>query len=507
MSSKIQKAALWYAKLGIKVFPVVGKRPATPNGFHDATTNKEVVAAWFERAEEKQLGIAAAIPEWCVVVDIDGKAGEQAIKDYELSLPSTLTIRSGRGRHLWYSIENAGSEIKRRVKFLPSVDILVNGYVVMPPTIHPNGKQYAFDSDEDPYFIRTINTLGIKSVVETAPTWISATIKMENSRKQGVDVESFFDGIPEGERQISLFRYACHLRQRPKMLELEAKTLLRELAARCGWTEGSTNEIVERVWKSYAKKEDEDEEREVKIYTLADLAAASLPPTKNLIDGMLPSSGYTVLSSPPKKGKSLLAAYAAMCVATGQACWGRKVEQSGVLYLDLEQEESPAFDRWKTIAKGMGITYWPANLHTAFTWRPMDDGGLDAISEFMADHPHVRLVVLDTLADFWPAEEGGSSNAYHREQRIVRKFLPISRDYGFAFLLITHDTKNQQSNDMIARASGSYALNGKAKAIWSFQRPPQSDDAKLEVAGKSLPDMYEMKLRLDRENLLWKEVF
>lgn len=505
--SKIQSAALWYAKHGIKVFPVVGKRPITPNGFHDATTDQSIIREWFNKAEEKKLGIAAAIPEWCVIVDIDGKDGEAAIAENKLDLPSTLTVRSGRGRHLWYSIENSEQEIKRRVKFLPNVDILVNGYVIMPPTIHPNGKQYQFDSEEDPNFLKQIAKVGIKSLAEVAPVWVTATVKLEASKKQGIDIESFFDGIKEGERQASLFRYACNLRQRPKMVEVEARTLLRELAARCGWNEGSTDDIVRRVWKAYSKKEEEEDDKEVKIYTLADLAAASLPPVKNLIENLLPASGYTVLSSPPKKGKSLVAAYASMCIATGTPCWGRKVEQSGVLYLDLEQEESPAFERWTTIAKGMGINYWPANLHTAFTWRPMDDGGLDAISEFMADHPHVRLVVLDTLADFWPAEEGGSSNAYHREQRIVRKFLPISRDYGFAFLLITHDKKDNQNSDMIARASGSFALNGKAKAIWSFQRPPQSDDATLEVVGKSLPDMYAMKMKLDRENLLWKEVF
>lgn len=503
-NNQILSAALWYAKHGIEVVPVRGKRPITPNGFHDATTDKKVIEAWFSGKSSDEVGIGGKIPGWAVIVDIDGKGGEISLSNNGFDLPATLTVSSGRGNHYWYSIDG-DSEVKRRIKFLPNVDILVNGYVILPPTIHPNGKKYEFEDKE--YTIESINKSGIIGTCETAPAWVLDSIKFEESYSPGVDVDSVFLGIEEGSRQTTLFRYACHLRGRPKMHEVEARILLRQAAASCGWNDGSTDDIVNRVWRAYSKKEDEDDVQQIKVYTLADLAAAKLPQSKDLIKGLLPSSGYTVLSAPPKKGKSLIAAYASVCLACGIDMWGHPVEQSGVLYLDLEQEESPAFDRWSAILSGMGINYWPANLHTSFSWRVMDNGGLDDIANFLSDHTHIRLVVIDTWADFYPSEEeGGGSNAYHREQRIYRKFLPIARDYGFAFLLVHHDRKEDGKGDMIARAGGSFALNGKAKAVWSFQRQAKSDSGTLEVTGKGIPDIYEKKLYLDRENLIWKEV-
>ncbi|MDP2659117.1 MAG: bifunctional DNA primase/polymerase, partial [Dehalococcoidia bacterium] len=60
--------ALRYAKLGLGVFPLrkLTKAPATPQGFHDASTVPEVIKAWWKA--EPDYGVGLAIPEWMVVV-------------------------------------------------------------------------------------------------------------------------------------------------------------------------------------------------------------------------------------------------------------------------------------------------------------------------------------------------------------------------------------------------------------------------------------------------------
>ena len=485
--------ALQYAEMGFKVFPTRGKRPITPNGFKDASLVKSVIKEWYKSPEEDH-GVAIVIPDWCVVVDIDGDEGIRVLNEHGYMLPTTSRVNTGKGWHFWYRRPEEVSLV-RKIRVLPSVDLLMNGYVVAPPSRHPSGKTYAWDIP-----------LSLDKIAD-APSWVLTMASHDNAMKQKVNVEEFFDGIAEGERQTALFRYACYLRSRPKMTLIEAKVLVRELAKR---SEGQgyrkypdTDGLVDRVWKTYDAARDPDEEpEEHKIWTLADLDAARLPKRRHLVKDMLPSSGYTLITSPPKKGKSLIADYVAACVATGTAAWSlHKTNQAGVLVLDLEQDEVDALERWRCIFKDIGIKGWPANLHTAFTWPSMDAGGLDRLTEFLAEHPHISLVVIDTLADLWPEDEGKASSAYHREQRIMRKFVKISKEYGVAFLVVHHDRKGD--GEFIQKASGTYAITGKAAAVWSFQREGTSHSAKLELSGKNIPDGL-IFLKFDKPNLVWR---
>src|SRR5690348_15513877 len=61
------------AKRGIPVFPCAPseKQPLTPHGFHDASTDAEVVAAWWRRWPEANIGIPTGAASGVDVVDVD----------------------------------------------------------------------------------------------------------------------------------------------------------------------------------------------------------------------------------------------------------------------------------------------------------------------------------------------------------------------------------------------------------------------------------------------------
>lgn len=492
--NKVLEAALSYAAKGFEVFPVQGKRPVTPDGIGSATTNAEVITAWY--TGHANWGIAVKIPDWAVVVDIDSDIGLKNLNDLGYQLPITLSSKSFKGNHYWYERKHANKAL-RRIGFVPFVDILVNGYVVVPPSKHPAGGEYKWESDAQLD----------RNNIEIAPQWIEASIAFEEEQNRGVDVDATLEGLPKGQRQTGLYRYACSLRARNAPIS-EAKALLSIVAKK---SEGDgyekypdTDKLVERVYKqkSVAEKYKEKPD-EIKVKTLADLGSARLEPTQYLVDKLLPATGYTLLTSPPKRGKSLIGAYVSLAVATGKPVWGLETIKSGVLYLDLEQEDEDAYERYKRISDYLGVDL-PANFHIAFSWTGMDEGGLDKISEFLVDHPHVRLVVVDTLADLWPNEDFKGGNSYHREQKIVKKFIPLSRDFGCGFLVIHHDRKGDAEGrgDMIQQASGSYAITGKAKAVWHFQRDMGEYVAKLEVTGKNIPER-EIDLAFREGNLVW----
>lgn len=137
-------AAIWYANADLPVFPLPprGKTPATKHGFHDATTDVDVVASYWRRHPNANIGIRPP----GIVVDVDPRnGGEQELAHllrYRGLLPPTWTARTGSGgAHYWFTVGPIG---KIRAHIGEGIDIKHGdtGYVVAPPSIHPNGNAY-----------------------------------------------------------------------------------------------------------------------------------------------------------------------------------------------------------------------------------------------------------------------------------------------------------------------------------------------------------------------------
>lgn len=145
-------AAVEYAARGWEVFPaeVRGKRPlaaAVPHGLRDATTDVKRVEAWWRRWPS--ANIAARAGHSFVVVDCDGEMGCDALMRLESShspLPETLTAESGGGGvHLFFAAP-IGVRVKNSAgRIAPRVDVRgAGGYIVLPPSVHPTGRSYAW---------------------------------------------------------------------------------------------------------------------------------------------------------------------------------------------------------------------------------------------------------------------------------------------------------------------------------------------------------------------------
>jgi len=473
------------------VFPCKSKRPTTPAGFKDASTSRDVIKAWF--AEHPELNVAVAIPSNRVVLDIDGPEGEKNLAECGFVPPSTATTITGKGRHLWYEWNHPVPPM-RKVGFLPKVDLLCNGYVLMPPSKHTSGGEYRWDVP-----LTSENT-------EMAPQWMATLVAGEMAKRDKIEPDDYLMGLPTGERQTGLFRYACWLRGMPRFTLGMAKVQLREVANRSGSEGYNTDKLADRVWKTYDAAEDAatEEDQEPQIRSLADIAGAGVSPPVYLVEDMLPGMGYTLIQAPPKEGKSLMACKIAASVACGSMFLGKKVTQGGVLHLDLEQHESTAFPRWEMILGGMGISGFPSNLYTAYTWPTLDNGALDKISKFLVEFPNVSLVVIDTLYNFWPEVSTGGGNAYHQDARTMRPFLKVSRDYGVAFLIVHHTSKDK-NRTAVQRTSGTYGIAGPAASVLDLQRTSEnSDDATLFVRGRNVP-RDEIKVWLGKD-LCWRQL-
>jgi len=142
-------AALELAAAGWAVFPCReqdtprAKKPYTEHGFKDATRENTQIVTWWARWPRALIG--AAVPDSLLVLDIDPRNGGsvEALTDALGTLPATLTAWSGRGdggRHLYYM--RPGGALSSRL-LPPGVDLKVNGYCIMAPSLHPTtGRPY-----------------------------------------------------------------------------------------------------------------------------------------------------------------------------------------------------------------------------------------------------------------------------------------------------------------------------------------------------------------------------
>lgn len=130
--------ALGYARAGLPVLALKprSKEPATKHGKDDATEDTATITRWWTRNPECNIGIRP--PEGVLVVDIDPRNnGDLSLRG---RLPETWTAETGSGGlHIWL---RAGGE-RWRSTLSEGVDLKTSsGYLVAPPSVHPNGNPY-----------------------------------------------------------------------------------------------------------------------------------------------------------------------------------------------------------------------------------------------------------------------------------------------------------------------------------------------------------------------------
>jgi hypothetical protein len=199
----MMNAAQRLARRGLAVFPcLVGqKEPATANGFYAATTDGNIIAAWWRQQPHYNIGVATGLVSRIFVLDIDGIDAEAELKKLETKhgmLPATVEAITGKGRHLYFrmpdcALRNSAGKLAR------GIDVRgTGGYVLVPPSLHPSGRRYAWSVD-------TANAFA------PAPQWLIERLATpEASAAAALPVAEWRDlirdGVGEGRRNDTLAR-------------------------------------------------------------------------------------------------------------------------------------------------------------------------------------------------------------------------------------------------------------------------------------------------------------
>ena len=146
-------AAIGYAKLGFRVLPLKerDKRPLIEDWPNNATTDEATIRGWWAKWPKANIGIATGRygGGYFCVLDFDPRNGGGWYGDAgPETLPPTWVVHTGGGgRHYYYRTR----ELLRGAKLLSGVDLKgEGGYVVAPPSIHPEGGAYVWEVGAGP---------------------------------------------------------------------------------------------------------------------------------------------------------------------------------------------------------------------------------------------------------------------------------------------------------------------------------------------------------------------
>ena len=206
MSNEFLDAAIEYASKGMAVFPLKprAKEPITKNGVKDATTNFNTIEKWWSKHPNSNIGIACGQPSsGLLVIDLDvkenGVNGIDTLYNWERDngeLPETVRSITGKGgAHILYRI---GHKEKNRVNLLEGVDVRSDGgYIVAPPSIHPNGRRYEWEYDPEEYDIAEADETVLKL--------------LSTGKKAEADTFVMPETVQSGKRNDTIYKLACSL--------------------------------------------------------------------------------------------------------------------------------------------------------------------------------------------------------------------------------------------------------------------------------------------------------
>jgi Bifunctional DNA primase/polymerase, N-terminal/Primase C terminal 1 (PriCT-1) len=251
----IADAAREYVARGWSVIPMLpqGKRPLVAwRDFQQHAARSDQIEAWFRRWPDANVGIVTGRIPGLVVIDVDiahgGPASVAALEERHGPLPPTVEALTGSGgRHLYFA--HPGTTVANRVALRPGIDLRGDGgCVVAPPSVHPNGRRYAWRAGRGP---------GDLGLAAPPPQFFGAAATAPSaghSRQHWRQLAR--ERIDEGRRNDTIASFAGHLLRRDVDHEVVLELLLAWNRSHC--MPPLPDDEVQRVVHSIARAHERD---------------------------------------------------------------------------------------------------------------------------------------------------------------------------------------------------------------------------------------------------------
>jgi DNA-directed RNA polymerase specialized sigma24 family protein len=484
-------AALSYARRGWHVFPLhtprtpticscgnrecgsIGKHPRTRHGVAEATTDEDKIRTWWGMWPDANIGIACK-PSELVVLDVDPKSGgEESLAQIRQQLGDgvfeTITCITGSGgQHIYYgcppgaAVTNVVSGPRFVGPLGPGIDVRANGgltsqhggYVVAPPSLHASGRRYEWEAGYGP------DERDLLELPE--PLQEHLVVRLDTPPIDRQDKISFavaLEGIPEGERDWSLFKLACKFRALDVPIDMAMKLIL-EAAAKCKppFPEAEARRKVISAYSRYAEGRfaiagpGEEPRNEFEATPLgAYVSGEAVQDIRWVIHGHVIAGLIHIVYGEPESGKTILALR-----------WALDVIEAGGRVVIVDEESGPA--KIGGLLGDMGADPEKVDQQLRYFAFPSLDlkAWKEAAIEILEFQP--QLIIMDSLTDLMANAGIDENKGAEVTQWMLGVPQMMARSPGApAVVLIDHVTKATENTRY---SVGSRAKKAKADVLW-----------------------------------------
>jgi len=495
--SPFLNAALAYRNQGFSVIPIRAGEKKPLIAWEDYQTRRATekeIDAWWTKWPEANVGIVTGSVFGLVVIDLDSLGAKERLKellpDYDLS--AVPRSRTGRGWQLYF--KHPGTLVQNRAGVIPTLDVRGDGgYVVAPPSVHPNGKIYRWEVP--------INGELPKLPVELFKLISSPASNGEGGYRERFDTAKALAGVLEGQRDETLFKLACRLRGADVPQDM-AETLILEAARNCKppFPEPTALEKVKRAYTTYPSGgaetdgsnsfphyREETVRKEIKLQTWDDFLSTTPEEREYTIEGLLPDSGLAVLLGRGKHGKSTLAIHACRAIGGGQSFLGRETKKKPIVYVNYEMPE----DYLQTLLRAGDC---PGEAYVIN--RPEPVLTLEIIENIIGQvESGPGLIVIDSFRGAFKLS-GDAENSAGGAGVILRQLQDLAINKGWLIILIHHS--NRGSREGTDSVSGTSDWIAAPDVLWSWSRPDPDKSGTLMIEGR-IPPVEPMAVKLTLE--------
>ncbi len=457
-------AALHYESLGFYILPIIPgtKRPYV-KWIHrsDSRPSPDEIKAWFNEYPDAQIGTPAGL-SGLTSLDFDSLGDMHRFRETVSDVDSPFSIATGRDGGGCHRLFKAVPDLQKKMVKVGGfdIDLLVRHQLqLLPPSIHKSGRSYKWEGPDplemDPETFRD----ELPDLPSAAVAFFKGCAADENrlnsdGKSPNLDPELILQGVDDGERDNTIFRYACRLRGKNLSLS-EARTLILKAAAACRppFPEKEALAKLSQAYKFEAGAGAETTGQKFKLVKLSDI---ELRKPDYLIYGMMEVDSTVCIFSPPSEAKTFFAIDASCCVANGKDFHGRAVKQGPVVFIAGEGQNGlkRRFSAWEIRHQvdldqaPIFISTMPAGLCDA----EQVDHVIDAVQLVADEYGNPVLVVLDTVArNFGPGDENSTKDM----TAFINGADKIRQRFRSCILLVHHSGHADRS-----RGRGSMALKG-----------------------------------------------
>lgn len=152
METTMVSHALNYLKLGWSVIPLEpeGKKPLVKwEKYQSERASPEQIRKWWTKYPKANIGVVTGLLSGIIVIDIDSSQGQENYIAKFSQLHNTISQKTGKpnaSQRLFAHPQDR--KYHNMARLLDDVDIRADGgYIVVPPSIHPNGTVYKWIID------------------------------------------------------------------------------------------------------------------------------------------------------------------------------------------------------------------------------------------------------------------------------------------------------------------------------------------------------------------------